>query len=246
MAFWVFLVWFTSNAAGFLWTYVLLRSAALQVQRLQPNPLAAAEFARRVPLILLNLVLLLSLTLASLASLPDGMLTLTWKGAPTFLGSLLIILVVDDAYFYFYHRAMHASSLLYRKIHRIHHRAYAPLPMEYIYVHPLEWMIGGMGMVAGLIAARLIFGTFDGWAFLTASSVRNARELLIHSGFSSRIARWIPLLARNEDHDLHHAKLRGNYASMFKLWDRLFGTTLPTPVQPATSALAKTGRVVQG
>ena len=56
--------------------------------------------------------------------------------------------------------------------------------------------------------------------------VRNIHELEIHSGFKSSFSRWIPFWGENEHHDMHHAKLNGNYSSTFTLWDKIFGTLM--------------------
>ena len=49
---------------------------------------------------------------------------------------LFIILIFDDTFFYFLHRFMHDNKYIYKKIHKIHHRANSPIPIDYLYVHP--------------------------------------------------------------------------------------------------------------
>ena len=141
------------------------------------------------------------------------------------LGQVLLIIVIDDAWFYGWHRLMHEHKGLYRRIHKIHHRAYAPLPIEYIYVHPLEWMVGGIGPFVGLILVHTVWGAIPAWTLWAYLLVRNLHELDIHSGIKSWIGLHLPLYAPAEHHDLHHAKPgKGNYASTFTLWDKLFKT----------------------
>jgi sterol desaturase/sphingolipid hydroxylase (fatty acid hydroxylase superfamily) len=36
--------------------------------------------------------------------------------------------------------------------------------------------------------------------------------------------RWFPGNDGARHHDLHHARVRGNYAGFFPIWDRAFGT----------------------
>ena len=37
------------------------------------------------------------------------------------------------------------QSIYFKTIHRIHHKAITPVALEYIYVHPLEWLMGYIG-----------------------------------------------------------------------------------------------------
>lgn len=50
----------------------------------------------------------------------------------------------------------------------------------------------------------------------------------IHSGIKSLFINKIPLIKNiisgTEEHDLHHSRIKGNYASTFKFWDWLCGT----------------------
>ena len=45
---------------------------------------------------------------------------------------------------------MHENKFLLRKVHSIHHRAFSPLALEYLYVHPFEWMMGYIGPFNGI------------------------------------------------------------------------------------------------
>ena len=137
----------------------------------------------------------------------------------------LFISFIDDSYFYFYHRALHNNIWLFRKIHKIHHKAYSPVSIEYIYVHPLEWLGGTGGLVLAYILLFLIVGSLNCYVFLCYLTFRTVHELDIHSGVSSFFAKYIPFFAPAEHHDLHHEKpALGNYAATYVLWDRWLGT----------------------
>ena len=136
---------------------------------------------------------------------------------------LFIILIFDDTFFYFLHRLMHENKYIYKKIHKIHHRANSPIPIDYLYVHPLEWMSGFIGPFIGI----LLLGGVSIYAFWLYLIVRNLHELDIHSGLKgSFLNRLLPFSGTNEHHDLHHAKRDGNYSSTFTLWDTIFRTKL--------------------
>ena len=144
---------------------------------------------------------------------------------PIFFVQLLLVILFDDLIFYTWYRYMHQNRKLYNRVHRIHHKAFAPLPIEYIYVHPLEWMVGGLGPFVGLMVVQLTWGSLSCWLLWTYLLVRNLHELDVHSGIQSPLGKIIPLYAEAEHHDMHHAKPRkGNYASTLTFWDRVLGT----------------------
>jgi methylsterol monooxygenase len=136
--------------------------------------------------------------------------------------------LVDDLWLYGFHRFIHEQKWWYRHIHKIHHRAFAPVPIEYLYVHPLEWAGGGIGVAAGFALAIWLFDGMPAWSLYAWAVWRVGHELDIHSGVRSGLLRLLPVVAPMENHDLHHARpTKGNYASAFRIWDRVFGTEIP-------------------
>lgn len=144
------------------------------------------------------------------------------------------IVIVDDAWFYAQHRLLHENKWLYKTVHKLHHKSFAPVPIEYIYVHPLEASLGGIGPVLGVAALIALEGQMNAWTFLAWGAVRTLHELDIHSGTRSVLHRLLPFFAPTRHHDLHHAKPNaGNYASSLVVWDRLFGTEITGPLPSA-------------
>jgi sterol desaturase/sphingolipid hydroxylase (fatty acid hydroxylase superfamily) len=222
----VFVIWLGSNLAAVAATWWEFHSRWVAENRIQGEGRMVpwAEWRGRIPLIATNLGVLLVL---SVLGMWQNHAYFTWEVSPGVFAAVFgLMLVLDDAYFYVYHRALHQVPFLYRTIHRIHHRAYAPVPLDYIYVHPLEWLLGSTGIVIGLVATHLWLGQIPAAAFLAYNVFRNLRELVIHSGLPSGMLRYLRVLGLTEHHDLHHAKLQGNYASMLHLWDLLFRTEL--------------------
>lgn len=212
-----------SNAVGGIYTYLVLYTDWFKKFRLQKRPYKPNIFFQRLPLISLNLLLLIVITCGGLYFVADQFVM---ERPPLWSWALqvLVIFFVDDTWFYFMHRWMHENTYMMRKIHSIHHRAMTPFPLEYIYVHPLEWFLGSFGSFIGLGFVLLLWGNVYAWPFWTYVVLRNLHEIEIHSDLRTFIK--IPVLAPTEHHDLHHARVKGNYASTFRIWDKVFKTEL--------------------
>ena len=213
------------NVLGFVISLLPIYFKRLLKYRIQNKKIDSKVFYGRLPLILFNIFLVAfisSIGLYFIFPIFDADLEFSFL---IIVLQLVTILFVDDLFFYILHRWMHENKFLLRKVHSIHHRAFSPLALEYLYVHPFEWMMGYIGPFIG-IGIISLFSPVSCWAFWTYMVVRNIHELEIHSGFKSSFSRWIPFWGENEHHDMHHAKLNGNYSSTFTLWDKIFGTLM--------------------
>ena len=215
---------FCTNLIGYIYTALILHTNLINDYRIQPKEYFAKRFYERLPLILFNISILLGVGIVGVFLLQDFI----DFGLPTvwvFTWQLVLIFLIDDLYFYFYHSALH-TKFLYKHIHKTHHRSTMPIPMEYIFTHPLEWFFGAIGPFIGLVVIAS-FSEINIYAFWVMSALRNLHELDIHSGIkSSKITSLIPFYGTTEHHDLHHSKNKGNYASTFTLWDKVFGTEI--------------------
>jgi plant 4alpha-monomethylsterol monooxygenase len=216
---------------GFFFSYAVLFTSWFDKYRIQPvdKKTSLKVFYQRLPLILLNIgILQLLAGVGVWGALP--LLNPCENGAEWgFLGLQLgIFILVDDFYFYWYHRAVHESEYLFKKIHKIHHKAVSPFPLEFIYVHPLEWMIGAVGVALGFGLICLLFGWVNVYAFWLYVFYRSAHEIHIHAGIELGISKYIPFYGTVRQHDEHHAFVKGNYASSLNYLDKLFGTQAPS------------------
>lgn len=209
------------NVLTFLFSYLVLYTDIFKGLRIQTRPYKPNILRERLPLILFNLAILSGLTAVGLY-FGQGFFVHTVPTVGTALFQFALIIILDDLYFYWYHRILHQNKFLLAKIHSIHHRASTPFPLEYIYVHPLEWMLGYIGPFIAILLLQEV-NTYVFWAYLI---FRNLHEADIHSDLRSWISTKIPLLAPAEHHDLHHARPYGNYASTLNIWDRVFGTEM--------------------
>ena len=122
--------------------------------------------------------------------------------------------------YYWWHRARHASPLLWRLFHQMHH---SPQRLEVItsfYKHPLE--ITANALLSSTVM-YLILGLSPQAAAL-ATLASGLAEFFYH--WNVKTPRWIGyLIQRPESHCVHHQQgiHHHNYGDL-PLWDMLFGT----------------------
>lgn len=216
------IVFVSSNLLGVIYSYFALYSSIFKRYRIQEKEYSKGILKKRLPLYLLNVLLVIGLAAGSLFILGDAIDT-SIPNVWVLLGQLVFIFLIDDAWFYFAHRWMHENKWALKTIHSIHHRATTPFPLEYLYVHPLEWMIGMVGIAIG-VALIFIVMPVNIYVIWLMGMVRNLHEIHIHSDLNIPWLNWVPLMSSTKNHDVHHAKLNGNYASFFSIWDRLLNT----------------------
>ncbi|HZP40253.1 MAG TPA: sterol desaturase family protein [Candidatus Binatia bacterium] len=133
---------------------------------------------------------------------------------------LLFFVYLDDFLYYWFHRAMHAPWL-YRRIHGRHHRIVTPWAVTDHYMHPLEYGLTGAVAVVGplLVGAHVV----TVWLWFV---VRQWEPAEGHSGYDLpwTPTHWLPGNDGAMHRDVHHARVRGNYAGYLTLWDGVFGT----------------------
>jgi sterol desaturase/sphingolipid hydroxylase (fatty acid hydroxylase superfamily) len=143
-----------------------------------------------------------------------------WLWAPV---SLLIYLVLHDAYFYWTHRAMHHPRL-YAATHRTHHTSKQPTPWAAFCFHPWEAIISAWFIPALAFIIPIHMGTFLALlVVMTFNSVAN------HAGWEIWPRSWLdgPVgrhLITARHHNLHHTRFSRNYGLYFRFWDRLMNT----------------------
>ncbi len=137
--------------------------------------------------------------------------------------SLVAIIVLHDAYFYWTHRLMHHRRF-FRFFHRLHHRSHNPSPWAAYAFAPAE------------AAVHAVFLTIFVWLIPLHGSViyiflihMIVRNVLGHAGFELFPRGFVRLplagvLTTVTHHDMHHSDPRGNFALYFTWWDRIIGT----------------------
>lgn len=146
------------------------------------------------------------------------------RGFAWFAASVVVLIVLQDTYFYWTHRAMHRPRL-YPIFHRVHHRSTNPSPWSaYAFavpeavVHalfvPLVWLVIPLHEIA----------VFLFLAFMIVRNVLGHLSIELHgSGFTrGRFSGWHTTTTH---HALHHKDFTSNFGLYFTFWDRLMGTT---------------------
>jgi len=135
--------------------------------------------------------------------------------------TVFVSFILEDAYFYVVHRALHYGPL-YKYIHKKHHDYAAPIGIAAEYAHPIESMFLGIGTLVGpVLLTRHLFSL---WVWLL---VRLYQTVEAHSGYNFpwNPTRFIPFWGGAIFHDFHHETFTGNFSSTFTYMDWMFGTS---------------------
>jgi sterol desaturase/sphingolipid hydroxylase (fatty acid hydroxylase superfamily) len=137
----------------------------------------------------------------------------------TFGGAIAGLLVYEFCG-YWYHRAMHANSTLFRTLHQMHHSAERLDAYSAFWFSPLD-MVGWTAVTSASLV--LLVGLTPEAATITVLTIT---FLGIFQHTNVRTPRWLGyLVQRPESHSVHHGRgvHRYNYADL-PLFDIVFGT----------------------
>ena len=160
------------------------------------------------------------------------------RGWGYFAFSVIALIVLHDAWFYWTHRLIHHPRL-FRRVHRTHHKSHNPSPWTAYSFDISEAVVNAAYLPFALLlipASPLAI-----FIFLSHMMFRNA---IGHCGYelfpSWRSGRpmfgWLTSVTH---HDLHHAQAGWNYGLYFTWWDRLMGTEHPLYAERFAEAVRK-------
>ena len=138
-------------------------------------------------------------------------------------GSVLIYLLLHDAWFYWTHRWMHRPRP-FRAAHAIHHASRPPTAWAAMSFHPLEALTGAVVIPALVLVIPIHAGALlVVLMIMTVMGVTNHMgwELFPRSLVEGRAGDW---LITASHHHRHHRDYGCNYGLYFRFWDRLCGT----------------------
>ncbi|EQA44430.1 fatty acid hydroxylase family protein [Leptospira broomii serovar Hurstbridge str. 5399] len=140
--------------------------------------------------------------------------------------SVILILTIQDFYFYWTHRLMH-TRLFFKTFHKVHHDSITPSPWTAYSFSPWEALIHAM--IMPIVASLFPVHTIALVIFMTFQIIRN---VLGHSGYEM-LPSWIisngilKHINTNTNHDMHHQYFRYNFGLYTTIWDSIFGTVHP-------------------
>lgn len=152
-----------------------------------------------------------------------------WK---TMAGHIFLFFVMEDTWHYWGHRALH-SKLLYKRVHKMHHKYAAPFGLTAEYAHPFEVAFTGTGTVGSPLLIAYMTGNMHLFTVLLWIVLRLLQAIDSHSGydFPWSLRHFVPFWSGADHHDDHHQYFIGNYASSFRWWDFCLNTESPSTIK---------------
>lgn len=159
-----------------------------------------------------------------------------WAWAAVCVGVYPIVL---DFWFYWYHRAMHDVSFLW-KFHRTHHTTKHPNALMTVYADHEQELIDIVGIpLMTYLTMKYMGFPIDFYTWWVCQQYVIYTEIWGHCGVRVHFTppstlHWLLTALHSEisieDHDLHHRKgwrKSHNYGKQTRLWDQIFGTCIP-------------------
>lgn len=137
--------------------------------------------------------------------------------------SVVLMLIIHDAYFYWMHRAIHHPKL-FKHIHLVHHKSTNPSPLASYSFHIFESILEGL--IAPILLLSLPLHPLSLLLFSTISFLFNVYG---HLGYEI-MPKWFrnsvlfEIFNTSTHHNIHHSKFKGNYGLYFRFWDRIMKT----------------------
>ncbi|MBL0288224.1 MAG: sterol desaturase family protein [Bacteroidetes bacterium] len=140
-----------------------------------------------------------------------------------FVFSILLMILLHDAWFFFTHRLMHHPKL-FKYIHKVHHQSTDPSPFAAFSFHPLEAVVeAGAYIIFSFLFPVHLFALL-GWQLIqmTLNVIGHLGYEIYPKGFNTHwLFRW---KTPSTHHNMHHSNFNGNYGLYFTWWDKIFKT----------------------
>lgn len=213
-----------SLAFGVFWIW---KWEAFAPRRIQPRRPSNKAFAREVRYSIATAMIFATVGLATHQLARAEILRVyphvADRGWPYWAASVVIAIVLHDAYFYWTHRAMHHPRL-FKLVHRVHHLSTSPSPWAAYAFGPIEAALSALIVPLVLLVVPMHESAI--FVFLIYMIVMNVVGHLgieLYPPWFAR-SRWTGWYSTSTHHNLHHRDLHGNYGLYFTWWDRLMGT----------------------
>ncbi len=138
--------------------------------------------------------------------------------------TVLVLVLVSDAWFYWAHRFMHHPSV-YKYVHALHHQSLDVNPFTSNSFHLVEAILLTLWIIP-LMMLMPISATALG-VVQALGAFNNLKSHLGYELYPQLVA--VPpfnALVTATNHSLHHTQYNGNYGLFFRFWDIVCGTEL--------------------
>lgn len=147
-------------------------------------------------------------------------------GWPWLFASIVVLLVLQDAYFYWTHRAMHHPRL-YPRFHRVHHEARTPSPFtSYAFAVPEALVHAAFVPLVWLVLPLHELAVFVFLLVMIARNVQGHLSIELQAPGTTRHPVW-GWLTTTTHHCLHHEHAGFDFGLYSTFWDRVMGTEHP-------------------
>ena len=221
-------------AGIFFLVFYLLFPKGLLRNKIQSRLAGKIDFIREI---LHSSVSSVMLAITAIIALSDGLrpYTVNYTDIHEYsllwiLVSLVLTLLVHDAYFYWMHRILHHKRL-FKITHLVHHRSTNPSPWTSYSFHFLEAIAEG-GVMILLVFVMPLHPLTLGLFALSSFAINVYGHLgyeIMPKGFRNSF--WFEIINTSTFHNFHHLKFKGNYGLYLRVWDRLMKTEHPDYVK---------------
>jgi sterol desaturase/sphingolipid hydroxylase (fatty acid hydroxylase superfamily) len=154
--------------------------------------------------------------------------------------SYVLLLLLQDTYFYFIHRLFHHPRW-FRWFHQGHHLSHDPTPWTSFAFDPPEAVVQSLFLMAivsilplHLITVIALLITMTVWAVVNHLGLNLFSPTFPHHW----LGKWFIGPAH---HSIHHHRYRLHYGLYFTFWDKLLGTNDPSYDRNLVARLPKVG-----
>ena len=140
--------------------------------------------------------------------------------------SILLMIVLQDTYYYWTHRLLHWKKI-FRYVHKTHHLSLNPTPFSAYALHPVEALLD-----VSIIPIIVFTIPYHASAVTIFSAYTLGMNVLGHTGFEffpSGFTRhkWFKWHNTPTHHNMHHRYVKYNFSIYFNFWDRVMKTNHP-------------------
>jgi sterol desaturase/sphingolipid hydroxylase (fatty acid hydroxylase superfamily) len=223
------LKYFTMCGSAYLihWVWLRRKQAHLFIQKKFPN---IKQIRQEIRYSIIAMLTTMAFGMSSLLIIKTGVTSIYMEidkfGYGYYVFSMLALLLIHDAYFYWSHRFMHLPKI-YKYVHRVHHKSTNPSPWASFAFHPWEAIINNFFFLPVMFFMPMHSSVLIIFSFL--SMAMNIKGHLGFEIFPKKFInnKWVNWNTTSTHHNMHHEHFNYNYGFYFTFWDKLMGTEAP-------------------